>query len=105
MNNFFDGILFMSFCVAGFFFCRYWRQTHDRLFILFATGFWLMAVNRVLLTLFSHQGKIAEEHTTLLYLVRLISFCIILAAIIDKNRKSSCMDSVATDIRGGSGNP
>ena len=67
---------------AGLFFFRFWHQTRDRLFLLFCGSFWLEALNRVVLALASHP----DEHEPLFYLVRLVSYGLILVAIWQKNR-------------------
>jgi hypothetical protein len=67
---------------AGLFFFRFWRQTRDRLFLYFAASFWLEAANRVALALLHH----ADEQEPLFYLVRLVAYGLILAAIWQKNR-------------------
>src|SRR5262245_60048104 len=36
---------------AGLFFFRFWRDTRDRLFLLFGTAFWLLSLTWVLLAL------------------------------------------------------
>lgn len=76
------GAIAAGFVVAGLFFFRFWRQTHDRFFLLFAASFWLEAINRVALALLQH----ADEHEPLFYLVRLVAYGLILAAIWQKNR-------------------
>jgi len=68
--------------VAGLFFLRYWRSTHDRFFLFFACSFWIEAGNRVHMGLTSSWGEDRPAH----YLVRLLAFALILAAIWDKNR-------------------
>jgi hypothetical protein len=68
--------------VAGLFFLRFWRDTRDRLFALFAVAFWVFAINWVLLAF----AGVPDERRHLLYLVRLVAFIIIIAAIVDKNR-------------------
>ena len=67
---------------AGLFFFRFWRQTRDRFFLLFAASFWLEAVNRVALGLLEH----ANEQEPLFYIVRLVAYGLILVAIWQKNR-------------------
>jgi hypothetical protein len=71
----------MGFGVAGLFFLRFWRKTRDRLFALFALAFFVMAGNRVELTLSALRGTRGDH----LYWVRLIAFTLILIAILDKN--------------------
>ncbi|MBC5785066.1 hypothetical protein H8N03_19120 [Ramlibacter sp. USB13] len=67
---------------AGLFFFRFWHQTRDRFFLFFAGSFWLEALNRIALTVVDH----ANEQEPLFYVVRLISYGLILAAIWQKNR-------------------
>jgi hypothetical protein len=82
MEHFVSGMIVMSFIVAGVFFLRFWRDAHDRLFAFFAIAFFLFAVNR---TALDYVGG-ASEATLFLYLIRLLAFCLIIAAIVDKNR-------------------
>jgi Family of unknown function (DUF5985) len=85
MNDMLLGAVAMASLVAALFFLRFWRDTRDRFFLLFALAFGLDALNRAIL------GTIAfpEEQQPFFFLVRLITFGLILAAIIDKNRKIS----------------
>ncbi len=53
----------MGFAVAGTFFLRFWRKTRDRLFILFALSFFLMAANRVQLSLAALRARGATIST------------------------------------------
>lgn len=82
MEQFFMGAIAMAFWVAGLFFLRFWWDTGDRLFAIFAIAFWLLGVTRIALAL---AQQIEEEHTYL-YWVRLAAFLLILLAIADKNR-------------------
>jgi hypothetical protein len=81
MDLILSGALAMGLGVAGLFFLRFWRDTRDRLFALFAVAFFLMAVNRVELGLLN--GLAGREHH---YWVRFASFAMILVAVLDKNR-------------------
>ena len=76
------GALAMAYAVAGLFFLRFWKRTHDRLFAIFASAFWLLGVQRVGLAAAAYH----DFDTTWLYGLRLLAFVLILAAIIDKNR-------------------
>ncbi len=67
---------------AGLFFFRFWRHTRDRFFLFFAGSFWLEAINRVALALLPY----ANEQEPLFYLVRLVAYGLIIAAIWQKNR-------------------
>jgi Family of unknown function (DUF5985) len=76
------GAIVMGYAVCGLFFLRFWRQTGDRLFLVFAFAFWLLGLQRLGLALTAP----VEESRTGLYLVRLFAFLLILCAIVDKNR-------------------
>lgn len=79
-----SGAIVMGYAVAGLFFLRFWRETRDRLFLIFAGAFWILGLQRLTLAIVRH---IAEDHTGL-YLIRLFAFLLILGAIVDKNRSS-----------------
>ena len=69
--------------VIGLFFWRYWQTSRDRLFVFFASAFWLMGIN---------WGAVAAlqpstEGRPYLYLLRLCAFALIAIAIVDKNRR------------------
>ena len=81
INYFLMGAIAMGFATAGLFFLRYWRESGDRLFAWFATAFFVLAANRALLV-FMHEDR---EVSLGPYLVRLLAFLIIVAAILDKN--------------------
>ena len=72
----------MSSLVAALFFLRFWRQTRDSFFLLFALAFGLDAATRFLLGL-SH---VSDETEPLFYLPRLVTFALIIIAIANKNR-------------------
>ena len=79
-----SGAITMGYAVAGLFFLRFWRETHDRLFLIFAGAFWVLGLQRLALV-FSRD--MVEDHTGV-YLVRLFAFLLILGAIVDKNRST-----------------
>ena len=85
MNNFLTGAIMMGYAVAGLLFLRFWRETRDRLFAIFAIAFWLLAINR-LAFIFTEE---ANEGRSYIYMIRLIAFILILIAIVDKNRSRS----------------
>ena len=68
--------------MAGLFFLRFWTLSRDRLFLLFCVAFWIFAVNWLLLAL----GGPLSEHV---YVLRLLTFLVIAAAIVDKNRRAT----------------
>ena len=81
-----SGAMVMAYFTAGLFFLRFWKDTRDRLFGSFAAAFFLLAVQRALLTIFVDQ-RADDDSGMLLYGIRLVAFLLILWAIIDKNRK------------------
>lgn len=84
MNDFLMGGIAVGSLVAGLFFFRFWTHTRDRFFIFFALSFWLEAVNRVAMILFLEPNEDAPGH----YIVRLVAYGLIIAAIVHKNRAS-----------------
>ncbi len=88
-DQFTMGAIAMASWVAGLFFLRFWRNTHDRLFLSFAAAFFLLGMTRVGLAM---TDSTTERHTYL-YLVRFVAFALILIAIIDKNRPKRSPDS------------
>ena len=76
------GAIAMGWLVAGLFFFRFWRQTHDRFFLWFALSFWIESANRVALGMLSGTS----EDAPVIYLFRLVAYALILLAIWQKNR-------------------
>jgi len=85
MFSFVAGAISLAYLTAALFFLRFWKETRDRLFVIFSIAFAVLAANRALLVLFR---EVHEAHSWL-YLVRLLAFVLILAAILDKNRAQS----------------
>ena len=81
----------MGSITVGLFFLRFWRNTGDRFFLYFATSFGLEGLNRGVLGLY----PISDEHEPFFYLVRLLSFVLILVAIWDKNRAARASETRA----------
>ncbi len=73
----------MGSLVASLFFLRFFRQSRDRLFAMFSAAFAILAVNWAAMPFVPSEYESRE----LFYLLRLISFTIIIIAIVDKNRK------------------
>jgi hypothetical protein len=78
------GAIVMGLAVAGVFFLRFWKRTHDRLFLFFAAAFGLLAVNRLLVGTFD----IVREEQSWVYVLRLVAFVLIIAAILLKNAEA-----------------
>jgi hypothetical protein len=93
MNQLLLGGIAMGSMIIGLFFLRFWKNTGDRFFLFFAASFGLEGVNRVLLGLY--QGS--DEHEPIFYWMRLLSFLLILIAIIDKNRANRITSSLPDD--------
>ena len=82
MTLFVSGLLVMGYAVAALFFLRFWRASTDRLFLFFAIGFALLAIQRTSLA----AAALLPLPETTYYAVRLLAFLVILAGIVDKNR-------------------
>ena len=83
MSDYLLGFTTMGCLVAALFFAGFWRSSGDRFFLLFALAFATFAANRFVL-LFLDE---ADEARTVVYGVRLLAFLLIVAAIVDKNRR------------------
>ena len=81
MIEFVSGAVTMGFLVGCVFFLRFWRKTSDRFFLAFAAAFFLLASNQAL----AQWLGAADERIAYTYLLRVLGFVLILAAIIDKN--------------------
>lgn len=82
VHAFLSGAIAIGFMIIGMFFLSFWRQTRDRLFVMFSSAFMLLAIERVILILVSP----INEFRPFLYSVRLLAFALIIAAIADRNR-------------------
>lgn len=81
MIEFFAGALTLAYVIASVYFVHFWRRTADRLFLAFALAFGLLALNQV--TVFALG--VADERYNYAYILRVLGFILILAAIVDKN--------------------
>jgi uncharacterized membrane protein HdeD (DUF308 family) len=75
------GAISMASFIAGLFFLRFWRDTRDRLFLLFAISFLIEGINRAALGLSGDP----DEGRPFFYFVRFLSFLLIIIAIVQKN--------------------
>lgn len=85
MANCIMGATAMACAIVGLFFLRFWRETGDRLFAIFAAAFWLFGMTRIVMAVLPDSS----EHEIYVYLVRLAVFALILLAVFDKNRPRS----------------
>jgi peptidoglycan/LPS O-acetylase OafA/YrhL len=81
MIEFLAGAVTMGYLVSALFFSRFWRNTRDRFFLAFGAAFFLLAANQAL----AQWLGAADERVSYTYLLRVLAFVIILAAIVDKN--------------------
>jgi hypothetical protein len=84
MYNFISGAVMLACAVVGLFFFRFWKQTQDNFFRIFAFVFWLLALERSIPPLLG----IADQPRTFIYVIRLLAFSLILYAIAEKNKGS-----------------
>jgi hypothetical protein len=84
VNAFFQGGCTLACFVIGVFFLRFWRVSHDRLFLFFMAGFWTFAVHWIGLRVLGA----ADEGRHWFYVVRLVAFMLIAIGVIDKNRRN-----------------
>ena len=82
MTYFVAGLLVMGYAVAALYFGRFYRVSRDRLFLFFAAGFALLAVQRLSLA----AAELLPLPVTTYYVLRLAAFVVILIGILDKNR-------------------
>lgn len=83
MNIFLSGVFTALAMVVSLFFANFYRKTKDRLFACFALSFFLLGMERIVITTFN----ITQERGSEVYLIRLVSLVLILLAIMDKNRR------------------
>jgi hypothetical protein len=79
--QFLAGAVALGYVLATVFFLRFWRKTRDRLFLSFAAAFGLLALNRVLASMF----RVTAEQNSIVDVLRVLAFLIILFAIVQKN--------------------
>ena len=83
MRPLLHGAMGMGTLTIGLFFLRFFRERRDTLFLLFGVAFWLFALNHVVLAFVDA----AAESTVGAYIIRLVGFALIMAAIVLKNRE------------------
>jgi hypothetical protein len=83
LYDFLSGAVALGFLVCALFFLRFWRRTHEGLFLSFALAFVLLGTGQTVLAL----GSIPTEERGSLYLIRLAAFLLILVGIWRTNRK------------------
>lgn len=81
LEGFLLGVIATASFVAGFYFLKFWKSTRDRFFLLFAAYILVEGLNRASFLLLTKPN----EGSPRIYLVRLVSFLLILVAILRKN--------------------
>jgi len=84
IDGFLLGVIATASIAAGIFFLKFWRDTHDSFFLAFAASFIIEGLNRSAVLL---EDK-PSEGSPWTYFVRLLSFLLILTAILRKNYSS-----------------
>ncbi len=82
IEGFLLGVIVATSLIAGLFFLKFWRETRDLLFLAFAAAFFVEGINRVGVLLVAKPN----EGNPTIYIIRLVAFLLILAAIVWKNR-------------------
>ncbi len=83
LNAALSGGVAVAFGMIGVCFLRSWRRHRVRLLLLFAIAFLLLTVERIVLVL----ANAPDEFRPYIYMIRLAAFLVIIAAIIDQNRR------------------
>jgi hypothetical protein len=83
MSDFLAGAAAAASWIVAMFLFKFWRESRDRLLLLFSLAFLVLGVNWLLVSAV-HPGA---ETRHLFYAVRLVAFLLILVGIVDKNRR------------------
>ena len=76
-----QGAVAMASLTVALFFIRFWKQTKDPFFLLFGIAFAIDALTRAIVG----ASEISNENEPFFYFARLVSFFIIILAIVQKN--------------------
>jgi uncharacterized membrane protein HdeD (DUF308 family) len=88
VEGFLLGVITTCSIVAGGFFLKFWRRTRDPLFFAFGAAFIVEGLNRMCFLFIERPN----EGRPAMYVVRLLAFLLIVAAIVTKNRTRSRPD-------------
>lgn len=81
---FLHGAVTLACLLIGVKFLKFWRSSRDRFFLWFAAAFWVFAGGWVIRAF----AETTAEDVHYVYVPRLLAFVLIIAAILDKNRKT-----------------
>jgi hypothetical protein len=80
-EGFFIGIITVASLAVSALFLKFWRRSRDSLFLAFGAAFLIEAINRCSLIFMANPHEAVSAY----YVVRLVSFLIILWGILRKN--------------------
>ena len=83
MKEFLAGTAFVTAGVIAVLFLRNWRRDKERLFLAFGLAFGVLSLHYLLLPIIRPH----IEDRPALYAMRLVAFGLIIAGIVDKNRR------------------
>jgi Ca2+/Na+ antiporter len=83
MSDFVAGAIVALCGIAALYFWKFHRQTGERFFGLFALAFATLGINFLLLAVVDRESEFRPH----VYLMRLAAFLLIIAAIVEKNRR------------------
>lgn len=83
-EGFLLGVIATASVAAAVFFLRFWKDSRDSLFLAFGLAFLIEGLNRATMLFLDHPGEGAPR----VYIVRFVAFLIILAGIVNKNRRT-----------------
>ncbi len=81
--DFTSGAIAMGYAVVSWWFYCSWRRNRIGLVFSFGIAFFLLAAERVVLVF----GEANDEYKPFIYLIRLAAFLIIIAGIVNHNRR------------------
>jgi phosphoglycerol transferase MdoB-like AlkP superfamily enzyme len=82
MSEFLQGATFLASLAVALFFLRFWRQTREPLFAVFAAAFAVFAANRVALVVLEDAD---ETRRLWVYVSRALVFAMIAGAVLLQN--------------------
>ena len=85
IEEFLVGVIATASVTAGVFFLKFWKDTRDSFFLAFAASFIIEGLNRVTVLFLPRPN----EGNPWIYVVRLVTFLLILFAILRKNYRKS----------------
>jgi hypothetical protein len=81
LGSFLAGAVTVGYLVGALFFVRFWRKSGERLFLMFAIAFSLLALNQFL----AFALDVISEPYSFVYGIRVLAFLLIIIAIVEKN--------------------